>query len=268
MLFCSLGLQAKVTCTTCPVVQPVVAISIKEDGRVLLEVSSSDFSNIGKQILVITITDSRNIEQPAGLSLPFEVNFITCSLNYSLPSNVSYTLRDPTASQTIVTTESDTCLFDVICSLGSSAPSWVTNNGCTFNWGTSDTAALATTSHTIPILITYSKLPIAENFTTSFIITLSCNATYTFPALETTYTIGDPTGSIDLQATNTCGYTVTYSYLGSILSWTSLNDSTVTLYTNDITLEPRLYTVTFEASFSSNPITTLSSDLKINILPC
>jgi hypothetical protein len=198
VLFCSLGLTAKATCLTCPSVQPSMVVDITENGNVSLAVSSTDFSNIGLQTLSITVTDLRNIEQPAGVSLTFQVDFTTCSLSYTPPSDVSYVLRNPADSQTLVATESDSCLFATTCSLGSGAPTWVTNNNCSFSWSTSDTSVLASTLNTVPIIITYAKLPVTVYYTTSFTISLSCVSTNTFPALTATYTIGDTTASLPL----------------------------------------------------------------------
>jgi hypothetical protein len=147
---------------------------------------------------------------------------------------------------------------------------WVTNVGCTVSWSTSDTTQ-AYTTYTVPITITYGKLPTSQTLATSFTITLSCVTSNTFTASPATYTIKNPAGTQTLIATNTCGYSMTYTrdaILTPLVPWVSLLGSTVSWQTSDLAITPADYTSTVVVTFLSTPSTTLQANLVITLLAC
>jgi hypothetical protein len=71
-------------------------------------------------------------------------------------------------------------------------------------------------------------------------------STYQFSG---TYTVKNAEGSLVLTAANDCGYSVTFSKVGTEPTWVNINEnsSNASWYTDDLTLEAETYSTTINA---------------------
>ena len=109
--------------------------------------------------------------------------------------------------------------------------------------------------YTIPVSISYAPISTPRTYSTSFKICL-LPSTYQFAG---TYTVKDAEGSLVLTAPNDCGYSVTFSKVGTDPTWVTFDSSTSTAswYTEDLTLEAKTYTATIAAEFNTTPTPTV-----------
>jgi hypothetical protein len=147
------------------------------------------------------------------------------SATFTIPP-VTYTVKDVQATQSVQATET-LCGYTITYSQGTTWKSWVTLTGQTLSWYTTDATLLAGT-YTSQVVATLSTQP-ASTVTADFRVNLQlCRSVNTFPITSpVSYTVKGAQRSQVLAATDSCGYTITYSQGTPSISWVSVTGSTV-----------------------------------------
>jgi hypothetical protein len=178
---------------------------------------------------------------------------------------VSYTVKDPLGSQDV--SAPNGCGYSPTFSVGTQTlTNLVSVTGSTLSWSTND-ITLPAGEYTAVIMANFGS-----SFTISktLIINLSsCVSENTFPiTTPVSYTVKDDQDSQVLAATDSCGYSITYSKGTTWPSWVTLSGSIVSCQTTDLTLTGGDYNVDLVVTFGSPIPTVLTDTLTIVLLPC